>query len=91
MGDSAEQLNCFGIGTQWFSKLFLLKIIFHFVDFPETCPTYYGTHSMDCLVTIWDMVRCLKSGRGYPEKLPADRVLTLTSTNYSWVDFDLVP
>nr|XP_039272236.1 uncharacterized protein LOC120346535 [Styela clava] len=37
--------------------------------YPENCTKYYGPNSVECLVTIWDSVKCLEEGTKFPEKL----------------------
>lgn len=42
---------------------------FVFVDLPDTCPTYYGPHTVECLNTVWGLAGCLPEGEKYPAKL----------------------
>lgn len=64
-------------------------VLIYYIDLPETCPTYYGPHSMDCLKTLWGMVKCLPEGHEYPRKLAAPHVNVLSMTNYTYDKFFL--
>lgn len=59
------------------------KLISFLLDFPDTCPEFYGVHTVDCLKTLWGMVGCLPVGEEYPEILPPWEFDALTSTNYT--------
>nr|XP_039272238.1 uncharacterized protein LOC120346537 [Styela clava] len=51
------------------------------IVYPENCTNYYGSHSVECLKTIWFSVQCLVEGSKYPEKRNEDelnRLDTLT-------------
>uniref|UniRef100_UPI000EF458B6 uncharacterized protein LOC113475491 n=1 Tax=Ciona intestinalis TaxID=7719 RepID=UPI000EF458B6 len=39
------------------------------IDFSENCSSYYGPHSSDCLITIWEEVNCKVKGYRYPGNL----------------------
>lgn len=40
-----------------------------FAEFLDNCTNYYGPHSVDCLITIWESLGCLSLGSAYPPKL----------------------
>nr|XP_026693802.1 uncharacterized protein LOC113474930 [Ciona intestinalis] len=51
--------------------------------FPENCVSYYGPHSIDCLITIWEEVDCKVKGYRYPSILTTSDAQALKSLNLS--------
>lgn len=51
-------------------------------DLPNTCPTYNGPHSKDCLKTVWIAVGCLPEGEKFPDKLISSELKSLSSMTY---------
>lgn len=45
-------------------------------EYPEHCKLYYGPNNVDCLVTIWGLVKCLPQGTKHPHKMNS------TESNY---------
>ncbi|XP_078487572.1 uncharacterized protein LOC108950586 [Ciona intestinalis] len=39
------------------------------IVFYENCATFYGPHSMECLISTWENVGCRVNGEKYPPKL----------------------
>nr|XP_039272246.1 uncharacterized protein LOC120346545 [Styela clava] len=42
--------------------------------YPKHCNEYYGPYIIDCLKTIWEMVRCLPDGSKFPSKLDSAEI-----------------
>nr|XP_039272245.1 uncharacterized protein LOC120346544 [Styela clava] len=42
--------------------------------YPKHCDEYYGPYIIDCLKTIWEMVRCLPDGSKFPPKLDSAEI-----------------
>lgn len=61
------------------NHFFILK------DFPDTCPTFYGPHSVQCLNTVWLSVGCLPEGENYPQKLSSFQTKPMMSLTYMLV------
>nr|XP_026695983.1 uncharacterized protein LOC108950895 isoform X20 [Ciona intestinalis] len=55
------------------------------VVYPENCDSYHGSHSVECLVTIWEEVDCKVEGYRYPGNLTVEDVDALTSLNLTAV------
>lgn len=80
-GDSVLQMSCFGHG--W---LMLLKAI-HFIfkqfdlEFPPSCTSYYGLHTVDCMDNIWQIEKCVLDSEFLPGNLSSaefDQISSLT-------------
>lgn len=87
-GDSTQQLDCFGIGNKCHLLLQqnnFIDVKIFLTDFPGTCPTYNGPHSVECLKSVWSSVGCLAEGEKYPDKLSSTEEGALTSLTFRFV------
>lgn len=48
---------------------------------------YYGPHSPECLSTMWNAVRCVPEGTGYPPKLTSTAIGSFTGLGLRLVNF----
>lgn len=86
-GVGTEQLHCFGLGKLlacWWQYTPYITVCFFltFADLPDTCPTYNGPHSIDCLKTVWSLVGCLPEGKKFPDNLFASEIASLAALTY---------
>ncbi|XP_078487489.1 uncharacterized protein LOC100175212 isoform X3 [Ciona intestinalis] len=54
--------------------------------FPENCDAFYGPHSVDCLITIWEEVDCKVEGYRYPNNLTIADADALKNLNLTAVE-----
>ena len=73
----------------WCKAMFLTAVqryieflfVTHILEFPKGCEFYNGPHSKDCLVSVWEKIGCLQSGRGNPKNLARRLIADYTSLN----------
>ncbi|XP_077971339.1 uncharacterized protein LOC120346538 [Styela clava] len=56
--------------------------------YPINCAKYYGSHSLECLETIWLSAKCLEEGSKYPNKLDETELNKLNELNLREVSLE---
>jgi len=68
-----------------FARRFVFKICF--TEYPSGCTTFNGTHSLDCLKSLWDISGCAMEGYDHPDNLSSAEFNTSSATDLKCIHF----